>query len=105
MAIQHAQKLGRKYQNTIPTAEGPSGGFWKTMYKFLFEKGDRKPDRVLGPFVTDISIYDTPPANGLRVTWLGHSSIIIEIDGHRLLTDPVYGRASFSQVLGPKRFF
>jgi L-ascorbate metabolism protein UlaG (beta-lactamase superfamily) len=45
------------------------------------------------------------PASGLRATWLGHSTVLVEIDGVRLLTDPVWGlRASPSQLAGPKRF-
>jgi L-ascorbate metabolism protein UlaG (beta-lactamase superfamily) len=43
--------------------------------------------------------------SGLRATWLGHSTVVVEIDGARLLTDPVWGRrASPSQLAGPKRF-
>jgi len=46
-----------------------------------------------------------PPASGLRATWLGHSTVLIEIDGWRLLTDPVWGhRASPFAMIGPKRF-
>jgi L-ascorbate metabolism protein UlaG (beta-lactamase superfamily) len=46
-----------------------------------------------------------PPSTGLRATWLGHSSVLIEIDGLRVLTDPVFGpRASPSRLAGPKRF-
>jgi L-ascorbate metabolism protein UlaG (beta-lactamase superfamily) len=45
------------------------------------------------------------PASGLRVTWLGHSTVLIEIDGVRLLTDPVWGeRASPFRLIGPRRF-
>ena len=45
------------------------------------------------------------PHTGLRATWLGHSTVLVEIDGARLLTDPVWGqRASPSQLAGPKRF-
>ena len=45
------------------------------------------------------------PASGLRATWLGHSTVLIEIDGVRVLTDPVWGpRASPSRFAGPKRF-
>ena len=45
------------------------------------------------------------PDSGLRATWLGHSSVLLEVDGVRLLTDPVWGlRASPSQLAGPKRF-
>jgi L-ascorbate metabolism protein UlaG (beta-lactamase superfamily) len=43
--------------------------------------------------------------SGLRVTWLGHSTVLIEIDGMRVLTDPVWGpRASPLRLAGPKRF-
>ena len=47
----------------------------------------------------------SPPASGLRATWLGHSTLLIEIDGLRVLTDPVWGpRASPSRFAGPRRF-
>jgi L-ascorbate metabolism protein UlaG (beta-lactamase superfamily) len=43
--------------------------------------------------------------SGLRATWLGHSTVLIEIDGLRVLTDPVWGRrASPLRLAGPKRF-
>lgn len=49
--------------------------------------------------------WQQPPSSGLRATWLGHSTVLIEIDGHRVLTDPVWGqRASPSQLAGPRRF-
>jgi L-ascorbate metabolism protein UlaG (beta-lactamase superfamily) len=47
-----------------------------------------------------------PPADGLRITWLGHSTLLVEIDGMRVLVDPVWGeRASPFGWLGPQRFF
>lgn len=49
--------------------------------------------------------WSKPPASGLRATWLGHSTVLLEIDGWRVLTDPVWGqRASPFTLLGPKRF-
>ena len=46
------------------------------------------------------------PASGLRVTWFGHSSSLIEIDGVRVLTDPIWSeRASPVQWMGPARWF
>jgi L-ascorbate metabolism protein UlaG (beta-lactamase superfamily) len=45
------------------------------------------------------------PASGLRATWLGHATTLIEIDGARVLLDPVWAqRASPSRLVGPKRF-
>src|SRR6202007_1938323 len=45
-----------------------------------------------------------PPSSGLRATWLGHSTVLIEIGGIRVLTDPVWGpRASPLALAGPQR--
>lgn len=50
--------------------------------------------------------FATPPSSGLRVTWLGHSTILVEVDGHRILTDPIWGeRASPLSTVGPKRWY
>jgi L-ascorbate metabolism protein UlaG (beta-lactamase superfamily) len=48
----------------------------------------------------------TPPVTGLRVTWLGHASMLVEIDGQRVLTDPVWSeRVSPISWLGPRRWY
>lgn len=40
----------------------------------------------------------------LAVGWLGHATALIEIDGYRVLTDPVWSdRCSPSDVIGPER--
>jgi L-ascorbate metabolism protein UlaG (beta-lactamase superfamily) len=40
----------------------------------------------------------------LAVTWFGHASALLEIDGHRVLLDPVWGhRVSPSPIIGPTR--
>ncbi len=50
------------------------------------------------------SPHFTETAGALAVTWLGHASALIEIDGRRVLTDPVFSkRCSPSQVVGPAR--
>jgi L-ascorbate metabolism protein UlaG (beta-lactamase superfamily) len=51
-------------------------------------------------------LFSHSPASGLRVTWLGHSATILEIDGVRLLTDPVFGgRASPFSWAGPAAWY
>lgn len=43
-------------------------------------------------------------ADGLHVTWFGHSSVLLEVDGVSVLVDPVWGdRVSPSAHIGPKR--
>ncbi len=102
--IQLAQKEGKVYLNPVPT-EQMKGGFFKTLWKFMNAKEERVPLKHLGPFITNPNEYSTLPPDGLRITWMGHSSLLIEIDGKRILTDPVIGRASFVSWAGPKRFF
>jgi len=49
--------------------------------------------------------YATPPASGLRATWIGWASVLVEIDGRKILTDPIWSeRCSPSTMVGPKRF-
>ncbi|CAI9623653.1 unnamed protein product, partial [Staurois parvus] len=43
--------------------------------------------------------------NGIRITWLGHASVMVEMDDLIFLTDPVFSqRASPISIAGPKRF-
>lgn len=45
-----------------------------------------------------------PHAAALAATWLGHASTLIELDGHWILADPVWGdRVSPSTTVGPRR--
>ncbi|MDH6125322.1 MBL fold metallo-hydrolase [Kitasatospora sp. GP82] len=45
-----------------------------------------------------------PPASGLRLTWLGHATVLAELDGRRVLFDPVWGeRCSPVSWTGPRR--
>jgi L-ascorbate metabolism protein UlaG (beta-lactamase superfamily) len=104
--LQRAQKSGRKFLNPIPTAVAGFSMAFKLLPQFLANRAQRSPQHPLGPFHTDPAIYATPPASGLRVTWFGHSSNLIEIDGVRILIDPIWDqRASPYQWAGPKRFF
>ena len=75
-----------------------------TLSDFLCGGGRRVPRGPL-PSLDPREAWKKSPASGLRATWLGHSTVLIEIDGLRILTDPVWGpRASPSRLAGPKRF-
>ncbi len=63
---------------------------------------DGSPPSALDVLTPDLT---APPASGLRITWLGHSTMLIEIDGRRVLTDPVFSeRSGPSSYVGPRRF-
>ena len=104
--IQASQQFnGRIFVNTHPVAPGFKPGVERpTMRDFLCGGERRVPSGPL-PLVDPTSQWTQRPESGLRVTWLGHSTLVIEIDGVRLLTDPVWGsRASPLPFAGPKRF-
>lgn len=107
MTIQKARFDGKRYLNPVPTSIGGLSLMLKVLPRFLLEsKAKRSPSQPIGPFRTDPAIYQAAPATGLRVTWFGHSSLLVEIDGLRILIDPVWDeRASPAQWFGPKRFF
>jgi L-ascorbate metabolism protein UlaG (beta-lactamase superfamily) len=104
--LQPARFENGTYQNPVFTEVGVSGKVPTLLRRLVFGKEERVPRQPLGPFRTDPAIFATPPASGLRITLLGHSSLLVEIDGTTILVDPVYAlRASFVQWFGPKRFF
>jgi len=106
MSLTGARKKGKKFLNPIPTDEAGFGKMIPILKEYYSNQAENTPKKQLGPFKTDVSVFDTPPASGLRITLIGHSSLLIEIDGKRILTDPVWSeRVSFSSFFGPKRFF
>jgi len=75
-----------------------------TLREFLCKSDRRVPPAPL-PSLDPLASWRWPPDSGLRVTWLGHSTLLLEIDGLRVLTDPVWGlRASPLRLAGPRRF-
>jgi len=97
---------GERFHNVHPILPGlrdPSVPM-PTIGEFLCGGERRVPLRPL-PSVNPLETWRRPAASGLRATWLGHSTVLIEIDGVRIITDPVWGkRASPSSLAGPKRF-
>ena len=64
------------------------------------------PHHALNVTAIDPHRFDTVPASGLRVTWFGHSSALVEIDGVRVLIDPMWSeRASPVRWPGPRRWY
>lgn len=71
----------------------------------IFGKTSRVPKAEIPVRRLDKSAFDDTPENGLRITSMGHSTLLIEIDGKRILTDPIWSeRCSPSTLFGPVRF-
>lgn len=106
MALLPAERDGSRYVNPVPTKVGGFSLLFKMGPRFFFGAAARSPRHPPGPFHTDPRVYATSSQSGLRVTWLGHSCSLLEIDGVRVLIDPVWDeRAAPTQWAGPKRFF
>lgn len=104
--ISNAVKLNGKFQNPVPTSVGDASMIFKLLPLYLRNREETVPRQPVGPFHTDARVYQSPPAGGLRVTWFGHSSSLLEIDGARILIDPVWDkRAGPVEWAGPRRFF
>jgi L-ascorbate metabolism protein UlaG (beta-lactamase superfamily) len=69
------------------TGRGPSG--W---IRFALPNPNA-PDAPLPKVMLEASSFAAVPAE-LAAWWLGHSSLIIELEGKRLLVDPVFGNAA-----------
>ncbi len=98
--------VGDAFRNVHPILPGLRDPAAKmpSLPDFLCADERRVPRQPL-PALNPQESWATPADTGLRVTWLGHSTTLVEIDGYRVLTDPVWGtRASPSRLFGPKRF-
>lgn len=93
------------FRNTLRVGPGlKSGAVWPTLRDFVLGGQERTPPAPL-PALNPLEAWRARPDTGLRATWLGHSTVLVELDGARLLTDPVWGeRASPLGFAGPKRF-
>ncbi|MFJ6539688.1 MBL fold metallo-hydrolase [Streptomyces sp. NPDC091385] len=95
------------FQNPGGTASTRPSGSALDLAKAFFDKDTRpgrSPKGTIPVHPTTLADLAAPPATGLRVTWMGHSSVLVEIDGHRVLFDPVWGeRCSPFPFAGPRR--
>lgn len=71
-------------------------------WDFLFTSNHRTPDTELPVKRVDQSDFNNKDSDQLNVTWLGHSSLMINIDGYKILVDPVFEKRI--SVFGPTRF-
>jgi L-ascorbate metabolism protein UlaG (beta-lactamase superfamily) len=73
-----------------------------TTWDFLFTSNHRTPDTELPVKRVDLADFNNKGSDQLNVTWLGHSSLMINIDGYKILVDPVFEKRI--SVFGPTRF-
>jgi len=79
---------------------------WAAIVSLFRPDPNVSPHSSPGVVTVEPARFASPPPSGLRVTWLGHSTILLEIDGHRFLMDPVWSeRVGPTTFAGPRRWF
>ena len=97
---------GERFQNPVPSAVGGPGSFTETIREIFFGQELRRPEMDIPVVHLDSASFTPEPSGGLRITWLGHSTVLVELEGFRILTDPVWAkRVSPVSFLGPARFY
>ena len=92
------------FQNASEGGPRISGNSFALMRDFFLGGTKRRPARPL-PVESPLATWATPPSSNLRVTWFGHSTLLLESSGVRVLLDPVFGRyASPGFFAGRTRF-
>jgi L-ascorbate metabolism protein UlaG (beta-lactamase superfamily) len=93
---------GSHFENPQPIVNDT----WAALVTLFRTDPNAKPKARPSTAPVEPARFAAPPSSGLRVTWLGHSTILLEIDGHRFLTDPVWSeRIGPIGFTGPKRWF
>jgi L-ascorbate metabolism protein UlaG (beta-lactamase superfamily) len=79
---------------------------FKSLFKMIFKgEKNRRPKNPLPTLKLSQDDFADSPSQDLRFYWLGQSSIILELEGKRILIDPMLSkRASPFSWGGPKRF-
>ncbi|MGY1605090.1 MBL fold metallo-hydrolase [Geodermatophilus sp. SYSU D00815] len=95
------QFSGGKFHNTLPTPTfKPANARDGLLRQWHEERHNGHPG---GPVPLSRDEFPAQAAE-LAVTWFGHASALLEVDGQRVLVDPVWGeRVSPSPLLGPTR--
>jgi L-ascorbate metabolism protein UlaG (beta-lactamase superfamily) len=95
------QWSGGKFHNTLPTpALKPANARDGLLRQWHEERHNGHP---AGPVPLTRDEFPVVPGE-LAVTWFGHASALLEVDGQRVLVDPVWSfRVSPSPVFGPTR--
>ncbi|KZK75791.1 metal-dependent hydrolase [Pseudovibrio sp. Ad13] len=91
------------FVNELPMVRGPLSEIFR---QFVLEPTDHNRPQQDIPVETIGDRLNKPPESGARVTWFGHSTLLVEMDETRILIDPVWSkRASPLPWAGVERFY
>ncbi len=78
---------------------------WKLIKEMLASAPNRKPIKDINPQKIDAVGLDNHFYEETRLTWIGHSTFLLQIQGKKILIDPMFGNTpSPHQLLGTERY-
>jgi len=94
-----------RFVNLQPETPTSTGAMFDYLVRQFSGDEARVPPSPLPVLAVDkTALAAPPPASGLRAFWIGHASVYAEVDGLRLLLDPVFAERVSPIAIGPKRF-
>ncbi|MFH2130532.1 MAG: MBL fold metallo-hydrolase [bacterium] len=98
----HHTTTGFRNYPVTPPHGTPGFGFMVNRIKAFFSSPEIPPDHVIGESQA-IAEFQRSQGN-LSVTWIGHSSYLLKIDGKTILLDPYFSDLASPLIIGPKRY-
>jgi L-ascorbate metabolism protein UlaG (beta-lactamase superfamily) len=103
-AMANPQYKSGRFVNLEPEAPSDTSLIDYTMRQMSGDEVRVPPKPVPVQAVDKAALAAAPPASGLRAFWIGHASTYVEIDGLRILMDPVFAERVSPLPVGPGRF-
>lgn len=72
--------------------------------KVFTNKNKTKPDNQIKIINKKFDKNKFSKREGLKITWVGHSTVLINIDGVNILTDPIWSESASPMGIGLKRY-
>ena len=104
LTLDHPQRKGQRFVNPWPGIE--QHGFSDALKWMVGRKKRRRNDHPFELPASHPSFFVPRAApDHLTATWVGHTSVLLQLGGLNILTDPVWSeRASPFSFAGPRRF-
>ncbi len=100
--LQSPQYKNGKFAGVTEALTMAPSDWAKSSWQFLFGRKALTPNQPLPVQSVDLSLFNSNHGDQLNSTWIGHSSLLINISGYKILTDPVFEKKV--SIIGPTRF-
>ena len=93
-----------KFVNPLPPASYQAADVWNLVRGQFGDEIRIPPAAIPVQAVAREALQALPATPRLRAFWIGHASVYVEIDGARMLVDPMFSTYASPFEMGPRRF-